>query len=258
VLGELNPVRCRYTALMLRWNNQVIQMMNCRSASKPLDQRLIALVVYLAHLTNRIPILPSFRWNHNSEGQDVAVSEIFDLHQLSSSLNDMSVVEMHEVKGTTTEPERLKRVRYDGEHEQYKRDSSAWTVGGMIPAEEMGDDEVGCWSMYGSKGETPHQAGYDLYKISEHSALITLERVLKIRNSLHPSTALGVQLGHGSRSSLFPSRGRPHSSPTRARATRGGHEHHEELLDAASVSMAGSSPGLRRHHLWVRRADRYI
>lgn len=102
---------------------------------------------------------------------DVAVSEIFDLSQLSSSLNDMPVVELHEVKGTTTRPERLMKVMYDGETEQYKKDASTWKAGEWIHAQDLGDDEVGCWSMYGAKGETPNQDGWDLYRISKVSQI---------------------------------------------------------------------------------------
>jgi hypothetical protein len=98
---------------------------------------------------------------------DVAVSEIFDLTQLSSSLGDWPIVEMHEVKGTTTQPERLRSVVYDGEHDQYKKDGSLWKIGERMYAETMEEDVVGCWSMHASKGEEAHQDGSDLYMISE-------------------------------------------------------------------------------------------
>lgn len=128
-------------------------------------------VIYLAHLTDRVPIIPSFRWNMHPASPDAAVSEIFDLSQLSSSLNDMAIIEMHEVKGTTTEPERLKTVVYDGEKEQYKKDGSLRSVGDLIYAEMMEDDEVGCWSMHASKGEEVHESGRDLYLISRSSLM---------------------------------------------------------------------------------------
>lgn len=76
---------------------------------------------------------------------------------------------MHEVKGTTTQSGRLRSVVYDGEKVQYGIDGSKLVIGDRIHAEEMGEDEVGCWSMIASKGEEPHQDGQDLYKISKFS-----------------------------------------------------------------------------------------
>lgn len=72
---------------------------------------------------------------------------------------------MHEVKGTTTLPERLKLVEYDGEFKQFKTNGKQNEVGDSIYAEPMQGDMVGCWSVHESSGEVAHESGQDLYEI---------------------------------------------------------------------------------------------
>jgi hypothetical protein len=108
-------------------------------------------VLYLAHLANRIAILPAFsahtgHLGHNS--LDVAVSEIFDLSRMSGILDDEPIVEMHELKVMDHEPSRLRNITYDGEFVQADAEGREYQIGDIIPPEEIELDEIGCWSFW--------------------------------------------------------------------------------------------------------------
>ena len=118
-------------------------------------------VLYLAVLSERVPIVPAFTANvfHTGSGaggvvHDVAVGEIFDLNYLSAVLNDLPIVEMHELKGTNLEPARLKEVVYDGEFPQMAKDEDRnLEIGEHIPPEAPEWEDIGCWSFWGGLGK---------------------------------------------------------------------------------------------------------
>lgn len=121
-------------------------------------------MIYLAHLSNRIPIISPFHWNSDTREYDAAVSEFFDLSQVASYL-DTPLVEMHEVRLTTSSPERFKLVEFDGEFEQLNHIGGTYQHGDKVYAQSLEEDTIGCWSMHESKGEAAHESGFDLYKI---------------------------------------------------------------------------------------------
>ena len=109
-------------------------------------------------MSRRIPIIPAFEAVGvllGGDTYDLAVSDVFDLGHISSKLNDMPIVEAHELKAFWSMEDRLKSVRYDGENVQYNPDGIPLLRGEMIAADEAVVDRIGCWSLYEAKGERP-------------------------------------------------------------------------------------------------------
>ena len=80
------------------------------------------------------------------------MSDVFDLDHLSAALDDMPLVELHELKHSFGVPPRLQTIVYDG-HVPQQLDGRDLVPGELIPAEMPEIEELGCWSTIGSRGE---------------------------------------------------------------------------------------------------------
>jgi hypothetical protein len=108
------------------------------------------LVIHIGFLSNRIPVLPPFAVHAGHLGGQasvVAVSEVFDLTQLSSILEDLPIVELHELKVADNLPDRLVYTRYDGEAPLLTPGGDSVAVGELVPAESTESEGLGCWSI---------------------------------------------------------------------------------------------------------------
>lgn len=145
-------------------------------------------MIYLAHLSHRVPLIPPFHWNADGREPDAAVSEFFDLSQVSTYF-DTPLVEMHEIRLTTSSAERHKLVEFDGEVEQFNHVGGVYRPGDKIYAQTIEDDSVGCWSIHESGGNSAHESGYDLYRIREWIlpmvALICLSAPIDVVSQLY-------------------------------------------------------------------------
>jgi hypothetical protein len=113
-------------------------------------------VIHLAHLSDRIPILPALNADSGhllSDAHDLAVSEVFDMSQLSLHLGDLPIVELHELKTSNYLPDRLKVVVYDEEVAQADVHGRRLSIGDMIAAAHPAEEEIGCWSWFQGHGE---------------------------------------------------------------------------------------------------------
>jgi hypothetical protein len=113
-------------------------------------------VIHVAHLSDRIPILPALNADSGhllSDAHDLALSEVFDMSQLSLLLGDMPIVELHELKSSKYEPDRLRVAVYDGEVEQTDGHGRRLRMGDIIAAAEPAEEEIGCWSWFQGHGE---------------------------------------------------------------------------------------------------------
>jgi hypothetical protein len=127
-----------------------------------LDLTNASTVIYMAYLSWRIPIIAEFtaeRSHLHYQTHDVALSEIFKLDYLSSIL-DLPIIEMHELKILEFTPQRLRHPIYDGEMpisatrvgKEDKEQVVELKIGDALPVEEPVWEEIGCWSFWLTRG----------------------------------------------------------------------------------------------------------
>jgi hypothetical protein len=108
----------------------------------------------VAYLSERIPIIAEFTYERNHlhyQTRDVAFSEVFKLDYLSSVL-DLSIIEMHELKLLEFTPQRLRHPTYDGEMpvsvtrvgKEDKAQVVQLKIGDALPVEEPVWEKIGC------------------------------------------------------------------------------------------------------------------
>jgi hypothetical protein len=120
-------------------------------------------VIYLAYLSNRIPILPAFSADSRHigfESRDVAVSEIFDLSRLKAVLGDKPLVEMHELKLTERTPARLRVIIYDEEMAMFDEEGEVLELGSWIEPQVPERDTLGCFSWQENMQKSPPGNGF--------------------------------------------------------------------------------------------------
>ena len=127
------------------------------------------IVIYLGVLSERTPILPPFRLVNLQSNDSVPVSDIFNLRRLSGVLDEMPLVEMHELKHSIGLPPRLQSIVYDGEVPQSGKVGTRFVKGDLIPMEEPEDEVLGCWSMAESKGEEAGKSGRFIMNMGVYS-----------------------------------------------------------------------------------------
>jgi len=138
----------------------------------PAFRTLTYAVIYLSVLSDRIPILPPFRLVHEESPESVPVSDIFDLHFLAATLDDLPIVELHELKKSYGTPPRIDYVVYDGEVPQVGSNGLPLVAGDVIRAQEPERDVLGCWSAFMSRGEVPGMSADGIMDTGEIEALV--------------------------------------------------------------------------------------
>lgn len=107
-------------------------------------------MIYLAHESNRIPILMPFMGHESQFGgpplHDLAVSDVFDLRLASAHLGGMPIVELHELVAQDYQQHRHKVTKFDGEFEQEDASGRTLVPGDLIVAEPAGQEILGCWN----------------------------------------------------------------------------------------------------------------
>lgn len=144
-------------------------------------------VIHLGVLSNRIPILAPFRLVHGETPESIAVSDVFDLHYLSAMLDDMPLVELHELKHTFGIRPRLQTIVYDGEVPQWTENGRALVKGDLLLEEPSLREKLGCWSTTESRGERSGMSADGLMDVGELPSCLQHPRVVSCPCSCPPS-----------------------------------------------------------------------